>query len=178
MAYNVPVRGLKLTPGIVAAMYLGQITNWNDKRIRAINKGKHLPSLPVTPVHRSDGSGDTYAFTDLLSHASKAWRKHIGRSTSVGWPAVGTAGNKNDGVTAVVNTTPGAIGYISAAYAIAHGLSVAALQNRAKKFVFPNLRNIEAAAKGVKKIPANNEFHIVYPPAKPSWPIRSRRSPM
>jgi phosphate transport system substrate-binding protein len=180
VAFNVPgVTHLQLTGKVVALIYQGAITNWNDARIKKLNKGVNLPNLQITPAFRSDGSGTTYAFTDFLSRVSKSFRSHIGFSTAVSFP-VGTGGKGNDGVTAVVNSTSGAIGYIGADYAVAHGISVAAMQNRAGKFLFPNLKNIEDAALLVKKVPKSNELHIVNPPpgnkktkklAKKAYPI-------
>jgi len=157
------VRSLKLSGPIVAKIYLGQITKWNDKRIRKLNRGVHLPGTKITPVFRSDGSGDTYAFTDYLSGVSSSWKHRIGRATAVSFPA-GVGGRGNDGVTAIVASTNGSIGYISASYIIAHALKVAALQNAAGKFVYPNLSNISAAASVVKRVPSNNEMHIVNSP--------------
>jgi phosphate transport system substrate-binding protein len=172
-AYNLPgVSGLHLTGPLLAAIYEGKITTWNDSRIAKINKGKALPATKITPVYRSDGSGDTYAFTDYLSRIDKTWAKTIGNSTQVSFPA-GVGGKGNAGVTAVVASTQGAVGYISASYAIAHGLPIAALQNAAGKFEFPNLSNIEAAAQTVKRVPGNLELHIVNPSkkAKLAYPL-------
>jgi phosphate transport system substrate-binding protein len=157
------VSKLKLTPQLVAQIYLGQITQWNDARIRKVNKGVSLPNLKITPVFRSDGSGDTYAFTDLLMRVSPTWKSRVGRATSVSFPA-GVGGKGNDGVTAVVNSTNGSIAYIAASYVIAHNLRAAALQNNAGKFVYPNLKNISAAASVVHHVPVTNELHIVNPP--------------
>jgi phosphate transport system substrate-binding protein len=123
-----------------------------------------LPNLKITPAFRSDGSGDTYAFTDYLSRVSSQWRSQVGTSTQVSFPA-GVGGKGNDGLTAIVNSTNGAISYISASYIIAHGLGAAAVQNRAGRYEYPNLANISAAAKGVK-IGRFNEMHIVNPPKK------------
>src|SRR4051794_30213380 len=156
------IRKLKLTGPIVAGIYLGQITNWSDPKIAKVNKGINLPNLKITPAFRSDGSGDTYAFTDYLSRVSRAWKRRVGVSTQVSFPT-GVGGKGNDGVTAIVSSTNGAISYISASYIIAHGLGAAALQNRAGRFEYPNLKNIAAAAKGVK-IGRFNEMHIVNPP--------------
>lgn len=165
MAFHVNgVRKLKLTGPIVASIYMGRITNWNDSRIAKLNKGVRLPNLKITPAFRSDGSGDTYAFTDWLSRVSRPWRSRIGNSTQVSFPT-GVGGKGNDGVTAIVSSTNGAIGYVSASYAIAHNLGAAALQNRAGRYEYPNLRNISAAAKGVK-VGRFNEMHIVNPPRK------------
>jgi phosphate transport system substrate-binding protein len=157
------VKKLNLTGPIIAKIYLGQITNWNDKAIQKINPGAKLPNLGITPVYRSDGSGDTYAFTDWISRVSAPFKAKVGNATAVSFPK-GVGGKGNDGVTAVVGSTNGSIAYISAAYIIAHGLNVAALQNNAGKFVYPNLKNIQSAASVVKKVPANNEMHIVNPP--------------
>jgi phosphate transport system substrate-binding protein len=165
-AFNVPgVKTLKLTGPVIAGIYLGQITNWNDPKIKALNKGVKLPSMQITPVYRSDGSGDTYVITDYLSRVSGTWKSQVGNATSVSFPK-GVGGKGNDGVTAVVGSTQGAIGYVSAYYAIQHHLSVAAIKNRAGKFEYPNLKNIKNAASVVKSVPANNEMHIVNPPKK------------
>ena len=166
IAMNVPgFKTLKLTGPVIAKIYLGQITNWSDPQIRKLNRGKSLPSLAITPVYRSDGSGDTYVITDYLSRISSQWKSQVGNATQVSFPK-GTGGKGNDGVTAVVGSTSGAIGYVSAYYAIQHNLAVAALQNRAGRFVLPNLANIKAAAASVKRVPSNNEMHIVNPPRK------------
>jgi phosphate transport system substrate-binding protein len=166
------VKKLNLTGPIIAKIYLGTITNWNDRAIAKINPGVKLPNLGITPVFRSDGSGDTYAFTDWLSRISAPFKSKVGNATAVQFPK-GVGGKGNDGVTAVVGSTNGSIAYISAAYIIAHSLSVAALQNNAGKFVYPNLKNISAAASVVKKVPANNELHIVNPPksVKLAYPL-------
>jgi phosphate transport system substrate-binding protein len=166
VAVNIPgVKTLRLTGPVVAGIYLGSITTWNDPKIKALNKHVALPSLQITPVYRSDGSGDTYVFTDYLSRISSTWKSQVGTATSVSFPK-GVGGKGNDGVTAVVSSTQGAIGYVSAYYAIQHKLSVAALKNRAGKYEYPNLKNIKAAAAVVKSVPSNNEMHIVNPPKK------------
>jgi phosphate transport system substrate-binding protein len=174
VGFNVPgVKKLKLTGTILAGIYLGKITKWNDPKIKKINKGTHLPALPITPVYRSDGSGDTYAFTNYLSRVSSAWKKTVGPpATSVGFPA-GTGGKGNSGVKAVVQSTKGAIGYISAAYLIAANLHAAAIQNQAGLYELPNLKNIASAASTVKRVPASNAVSIVNPPkrAKIAYPI-------
>jgi phosphate transport system substrate-binding protein len=158
------IRKLKLSGPVLANIFLGKITNWNDPAITRINPGVSLPNLKITPAFRSDGSGDTYAFTDYLSRVSRQWRSQVGTSTQVSFPA-GVGGKGNDGLTAIVNSTNGAISYISASYIIAHGLGAAAVQNRAGRYEYPNLSNISAAAKGVK-IGRFNEMHIVNPPKK------------
>jgi phosphate transport system substrate-binding protein len=172
-AVNVPgFKTLKLTGPVIAKIYLGQITNWNDPQIKKLNKGKTLPNLAITPVYRSDGSGDTYVITDYLSRVSSQWKSQVGNATSVSFPK-GVGAKGNDGVTAVVGSTKGAIGYVSAYYAIQHYLAVASIQNRAGKFMLPNLANIKAAGATVKSVPSNNEMHIVNPPkkAKKAYPM-------
>jgi phosphate transport system substrate-binding protein len=159
------VKTVKLSPRVVSQIFLGHVNKWNDKSIRKLNKGTKLPNLKITPVFRSDGSGDTYAFTDLLTRVSPAWKRGVGFGTQVSFPT-GVGGKGNDGVTAIVSSTNGSISYISAAYIIAHGLGAAALQNNAGRFVFPNLKNIQAAASAVKRVPGNNEMHIVNPSKK------------
>jgi phosphate transport system substrate-binding protein len=159
------IRRLNLTGPVVAEIYLGKITNWNSPAIAKLNKGVKLPNLNITPVFRSDGSGDTYAFTDYLSRVSPTWKSRVGFATSVSFPT-GVGGKGNQGETAIVSSTNGAISYISASYIIAHGLGAAAMQNAAGKFEYPNLKNIENAASSVKHVPANNEMHIVNPPKK------------
>lgn len=159
------VSRLRLTGPVLAEIYLGKITNWDAPAIQKLNKGETLPNLPITVVYRSDGSGDTYAFTDYLSRVSPEWKSKVGNATSVSFPT-GVGGKGNAGVTAVVVSTNGSIAYISASYIIAHNLGAAALKNAAGKFEYPNLQNIEDAAQSVKHVPANNEMHIVDPPKK------------
>ncbi len=159
------VKKLRLSGKVIAGIYFGKITKWNDPKIKKLNPKTHLPGTPITPVFRSDGSGDTYAFTNYLSKVSKAWKKERGFATSVSFPA-GVGAKGNSGITSVVETTNGAIGYISASYIIAAGLRAVAVQNEAGNFTFPNLKNISAAAAMVKKVPSSNELHIVNPPKK------------
>ncbi len=167
IGFNVPgVKKLNLTGPILAQIYFGKITKWNDKKIKKINPKAHLPNLPITPVYRSDGSGDTYAFTEYLSHVSKTWKKRIGFATSVGFPESGVGAKGNSGVTATVKSTKGGIGYISASYLIAAGLGAAALQNKAGNYELPNLENIESAAGFLKKLSKHNTASIVDPPKK------------
>ena len=166
IGFNLPgIRALRLTGPVLAGIFLGSITTWNAPQIAKLNKGVRLPALKITPVFRSDGSGDTYAFTDYLSRVSPTWKSQVGAATTVTFTA-GVGGKGNSGVTALVSSTSGAIGYISASYLIEHGLAAAALQNAAGRFEYPNLGPIEEAAKSVKKVPANNEMHIVNPPKK------------
>ena len=162
--YNLPgIIGLKLTPSVLSQIYLGKISSWNNAQIKRLNPSKNLPSTHITVAFRSDGSGDTYAFTNYLWKVSSDWKSKVGiYATSVNFP-VGVGGRGNDGIASVVSSTPGAIGYVSASYAISRNMNVAAVQNAAKKFIFPNLKNISEAAKTIRRIPANNELHIVSP---------------
>jgi phosphate transport system substrate-binding protein len=166
---NIPGVGahqLKLTGTVLADIYLGNITNWNDPAIKKLNPGLNLPDLKITVVHRSDGSGDTYVFTNYLSKVNHTWKTKVGCATSVSWPT-GIGGNKNPGVAAAVQANPGAIGYVSIAYTISsHALNLARLKNAAGQYVLPTINTIEAAAQLVKgtKIPANNKISITNPP--------------
>ncbi|HEX3975917.1 MAG TPA: phosphate ABC transporter substrate-binding protein PstS [Solirubrobacteraceae bacterium] len=164
---------LRLTGPVLAGIYLGQITSWSDSRIKSLNPGVNLPNLKITPVFRSDGSGDTYAFTDYLSRISSAWASKVGpAATSVSFPA-GVSGKGNSGVTADLEATNGSIAYIAVSYLIAHHLPAVAIKNAAGKYEYPNLTNIENAAGVVKRVPSSNALHIVNPPksAKIAYPI-------
>jgi phosphate transport system substrate-binding protein len=166
IGYNVPgVKKLNLTGKILAGIYFGRITKWNDPKIKKINPKAKLPGLTITPVFRSDGSGDTYTFTNYLTKISPAWKAEVGYATSVGFKA-GVGAKGNSGITATVVKTPGAIGYISASYLIAAGLRAAAIQNKAGNYTVPNLKNIESAASTVKSVPPSNEINITNPPKR------------
>jgi phosphate transport system substrate-binding protein len=163
--YNLPgvPNNLKLTGQIIANIYLGNITKWNDRAITKINPGVNLPDTKVTPVWRSDGSGTTYNFTDYLSNVNAAFKSKVGTSTQVNWP-VGVGGRGSSGVSGVVRNTPGGMGYADIAYALANKIQFARVLNRAGKFITPGLRAIAAAASTVKTVPPSNEMHIVNPP--------------
>jgi phosphate transport system substrate-binding protein len=165
---NIPGVGphkLRLTGSVLANIYLGKITKWNDPAITGLNKGLNLPDMKIVVVHRSDGSGDTYVFTNYLSKVSHQWKTQVGNSTTVQWP-VGIGGNKNAGVAADVKENPGAIGYVSVAYTIQNHLNLARLRNSAGSYVLPTVATIESAAQLVKSkhIPANNKISITSPP--------------
>ena len=165
IGFDIPgVKKINLSGKVLAGIYFGKITNWNDPKIKKLNPKAKLPNLTITPVYRSDGSGDTYAFTNYLSKISPAWRTEVGYATTVGWKA-GTGAKGNAGVTSLVTKTPGAIGYISASYLIAAGLGAAAMENKAGNFELPNLKNIEEAGTSVK-LSANNTASITNPPKK------------
>jgi len=166
VGFNIPgVKKLNLTGPVLAGIYFGKITKWNDPKITKINPGVKLPGLTITPVFRSDGSGDTYTFTEYLSKISPAWKSEVGSATTVGWKA-GVGAKGNSGVTATVVKTQGAIGYISASYLIAAGLGAASIQNKAGNYELPNLKNIESAASVVKSVPSSNTISITNPAAK------------
>jgi phosphate transport system substrate-binding protein len=178
VSYNVPgiPNQIHLNGSTLAGIYLGQITNWNDRAIAKLNPKLHLPKLAITAVHRSDGSGDTYAFTDYLQRVSKTFQTQVGDNTLVNWPG-GIGANGNAGVSGVIASTPGAIGYISAAYSLVNHLKVAAIQNAAGGFATPGLRGIAAAAAAFPN-PTDTkngvEMHIVNPPksaGKLAYPI-------
>jgi phosphate transport system substrate-binding protein len=166
IGFNIPgVKKLNLTGKILAGIYFGKITKWNDPKIKKINPKAHLPGLTITPIFRSDGSGDTYAFTNYLSKISPAWKNEVGYATTVGFKA-GIGAKGNSGVTATVVKTPGAIGYISAFYLIAAGVHAAAIQNTAGNYELPNIPNISSAASSVKSLPSSNAISITNPPKK------------
>jgi phosphate transport system substrate-binding protein len=165
VASNVPdaPTHLNLDGSTIAKIFLGQITNWSDAAIKALNKNANLPDLKITPVFRSDGSGTSYNFTDYLSSVNQKWKTTIGASTQPAFPA-GQGAKGSSGVAGLISRTSGAIGYVDVAYAIKNHIKFAAVRNRAGRFLFPSLRRIEAAALAFPKVPANNELHIVNPP--------------
>ncbi len=172
--YNVPglKKQLKLTGPVIASIYLGQITTWNDPQIQKLNPGLTLPSTKITPVYRSDNSGTTYNFTDYLSTVSPAWKSKIGTGVNASWPT-GVGGKGSSGVAGVISHTEGAVGYADVAYALKNKFQVAAVKNKAGTYAQPGLRGIAAAAATITKVPSNNELHIVDPPAsqKIAYPI-------
>ncbi len=174
IAYNVPggPTHVNLDGATISKIFLGQITNWNDPAIKALNKGASLPDLKITPVFRSDGSGSSYALTDYLSSVSGTWKTKVGVSTQPAFPA-GQGAKGSAGVAGLISRTNGAIGYVDIAYAITNHIHFAAVKNRAGKFLYPSLRRIAAAAQAFPKVPANNELHIVNPPksATLAYPI-------
>ena len=163
--YHVPgiAYGLKLTGKIIAGIYLGHITKWNDSSIKKINPGVKLPDLKITPVYRSDGSGTSYNFTDYLSRVSPEWKKKVGVGTQPNFPT-GIGGRGSSGLAGVVSRTDGAIGYVDVAYSLKNGFKFAKVQNSAGKFQLPGLRGIAAAAATIKRVPKNGELSIVNPP--------------
>jgi phosphate transport system substrate-binding protein len=149
----------------LAKIFSGEITKWNDPAIAKLNKGVSLPDTQITTVHRSDGSGTTWNFTDYLSSVSPAWKSKYGVGTSVNWPS-GTGGRGSAGVSAVVSQTNGSIGYADVAFALKNHLKYFAMKNRSGKFTTPGLRGILSAATSDQKPDANNALSIVNPPKK------------
>jgi phosphate transport system substrate-binding protein len=173
LTYNVAglSTGLKLTPEAIAGIYLGKITKWNDPELTAANPGLTLPAQDIIVVHRSDGSGTTYIFTDYLSKVSKTWESKVGRGTSVNWP-VGLGGKGNEGVTGLVKQTPFSIGYVELIYATSNNLPYADVKNQAGVFVKPSLESVTAAAAGVApSMPADFRVSITNAPGNASYPI-------
>jgi phosphate transport system substrate-binding protein len=170
--YNLPgiQRGqIKLTPDVLADIYLKKINNWNDKRIAALNPGVKLPDLAIAVVHRSDGSGTTFIFTNYLAKVSPEWKDKVGSATSVNWP--GDVGGKgNEGVTNSVKQIPGAIGYVELAYAQQNNLAWAQLRNKAGKYLDPTLEGAAAAA-DQKDLPDNMEVMITDSSNPDAYPI-------
>lgn len=173
ITYNLPgvEKGLKITPDVLADIYLGKITKWNDSRIVSDNQGVNLPDKAIFVTHRSDGSGTTNIFTGYLSKVSEAWSKKVGQGTAVKWPA-GLGGKGNEGVAGLVKQTEGSIGYVELAYAEKNSLPYAALKNKAGNFVMPTFDAVSAAAAGfVKNMPADLRVEITNADGKDSYPI-------
>ncbi len=177
LTYNLPgvTQTLKLTPDVIADIYLGRVTKWNDQRIASLNPGVALPNDDIIVVHRSDGSGTTFVFTDYLSAVSPAWASGPGRGKEIQWP-VGLGGKGNEGVAGQVKQTPGAMGYVELAYARQNRLPAAAVQNASGNFVEPSIESITAAAEGAaEKLPPNTDYRvsIVNPQGAGAYPISS-----
>jgi phosphate transport system substrate-binding protein len=172
--YNLPGSPkLKFTSDVLADIFLGKITKWNDPRIVALNAGVALPDQPIIVVHRSDGSGTTYIWVDYLSKVSPEWKQKVGVGTSVNWP-VGLGGKGNEGVSGQVKNTPGALGYVELAYAVKNKLPVASIKNTAGKFVEPTIQTTTAAAAGASKsMPADFRVSLTNPPGDEAYPIAS-----
>jgi phosphate transport system substrate-binding protein len=166
LAYN--VKGvddhLKLTGQVVADMYTGKISSWSDPAIKALNPGVNLPDTKVTPVYRSDGSGDSYVFTSYLSAISPDWQSSVGASTQPAFPT-GTGAEKNSGVAAAIQSTDGAIGYVAISYIAADALHSALLQNAAGNYPVPGLDSISAAAAAATDVQPDGSIPLVNPPA-------------
>ena len=176
LTYNLPSLGatqLQLDGATIADIYLGRITKWNDKRIAATNAGVALPNADIIVVHRSDGSGTTYVFTDYLTKVSREWKDKVNYATSVKWP-VGLGGKGNEGVTQQVKQLEGTIGYVELIYAVSNKLAYAKVKNAAGSFVVPSLASATAAAASAK-FPKDTDFRvsITNAPGASTYPITS-----
>ncbi len=169
-AEGVPA-GLKLTPEAVAGIYLGKITKWNDPALAAANPGAALPARDVIVIHRSDGSGTSFIFTDYLSKVSKEWNNRVGKGTSVNWP-LGLGGKGNEGVTGLVKQTPFSIGYVELIYALSNELPYADVKNVSGSFVKASLDSVTAAAAGfAQSMPDDFRVSITNAPGPDAYPI-------
>jgi phosphate transport system substrate-binding protein len=173
-AYNVPgVTGeVKFTPQALAGIFLGKITTWNDPAITSVNPGVNFPNTSIVVIHRSDGSGTTYIFTDYLSKVSSDWQSSVGKGTSVKWP-VGLGGKGNEGVAGMIRQMQGAIGYIELIYAVQNKIPYGTVKNSAGNFVKADLNSVTAAAASVKSMPADFRVSITNAPGKDAYPISS-----
>jgi phosphate transport system substrate-binding protein len=173
--YNIPgVSGeLKFTPQALADIYLGKVTKWNDKEITESNPGVNLPANDIVVIHRSDGSGTTFVWTDYLSKVSPDWKSRVGNNTSVNWP-VGLGGKGNEGVSGLVEQTPNSIGYVELIYAIQNHMGFGLVRNSSGKFIKANLASVTAAANGVAaRMQKDIRISITDPPAADAYPISS-----
>lgn len=173
--YNIPgVSGeLKFTPEALAGIYLGKITKWNDPAITSPNSGVTLPGDDIVVIHRSDGSGTTYIWTDYLSKVSSEWKDKVGKSTSVNWP-VGLGGKGNEGVSGLVKQTPNSVGYVELIYAVQNSMPYGSVKNSSGIFVKADLASVTAAAAGAaKNMPADFRVSITDASGKTAYPISS-----
>jgi phosphate transport system substrate-binding protein len=173
-AYNIPgvTTELKFTPEVLAGIFLGKITKWNDKAIAGANSGVTLPDRDIIVVHRSDGSGTTYIWTDYLSKVSSDWQSTVGKGTSVKWP-IGLGGKGNEGVAGMVRQLPGAIGYVELIYAVQNNIAYGSVKNAAGSFVKASLESVTAAAASSPKMPPDFRVSITNAPGKDAYPISS-----
>jgi phosphate transport system substrate-binding protein len=173
LVYNVPgVRvGLKFTPGVLADIFLGAITRWNDPRIRQANPGVTLPDAEIVVVHRSDGSGTTAIWVNYLSKVSPRWKSRVGEGTSVSWPT-GLGGKGNEGVAELVNRIPNSLGYVELAYALTSKMTYGDVQNAAGRFIRPSLETTTNAVAGaLAAIPDDFRIFLTNPPGRDAYPV-------
>jgi phosphate transport system substrate-binding protein len=163
---------IKFTPDVLAGIFLGQISNWNDKALAKVNPNIKFPDKPIVVVHRSDGSGTSYIFTDYLSKVSPEWKSRVGRNTSVSWP-VGLGAKGNEGVAGMIRQMDGGIGYVELIYALQNKITYGSVQNAAGDFVKASLASTTAAAASMKTMPADFRVSITNAPGKQSYPIAS-----
>ncbi len=172
ISYNIPGNPeLKMTPEIISGIYLRTITKWNDDKIKAENPDAQLPDQDITVVHRSDGSGTTFIWTDYLSKINTDWQSKVGKGTSVNWPDGEIGGKGNEGVAGVIKQTPGAIGYIELAYAIENNMPYALLKNAAGNYIKPTLESASLCANG--DIPADTRITITNSSVDQAYPVAS-----
>jgi phosphate transport system substrate-binding protein len=173
-AYNIPgVTGdVKFTPEALAGIFLGKITSWNDKALTAANPGVNFPNQPIVVIHRSDGSGTSYIFTDYLSKVTADWKNGPGKGTSVKWP-VGLGGKGNEGVAGMIRQMEGSVGYVELIYALQNKITYGSMKNPAGDFVKANLESVTTAAASVKNMPADFRVSITNAPGKGAYPISS-----
>jgi len=171
--YNIPgvSSDVKFTPDVLADIYLGKISKWNDPRIAKVNPGVKFPDQTITVVHRSDGSGTTFVFTDYLSKVSPDWKGEVGANTSVKWP-LGMGGKGNEGVAGYIRQLPGSIGYVELIYALQNKIPYGEVQNSSKNFIKANLQTVTAAASGVN-MPPDFRVSITNSSGKDAYPISS-----
>ena len=173
-AYNIPgvTAELKFTPEILAGIYLGTITSWNDKAIAAANPGVNLPNQNIIVVHRSDGSGTTFVWTDYLSKISPEWKSRVGSNTSVSWP-VGLGAKGNEGVSGMIRQMDGGIGYVELIYALTNNITFGSVKNSSGAFIKASLDSTTAAAASAKMKPGDFRVSITNAPGKDAYPIAS-----
>jgi len=173
VAYNLEGlnKNLNFSPDVLADIFLGKISKWNDKRIVKDNPGINLPDKKIIVVHRSDGSGTTYIFVDYLCEISQKWKNTVGKDTSVNWP-IGLGAKGNEGVAGLIKQTPNSIGYVELTYAIKNNIFYGAVKNKAGKFIIPNLESITAAiASKTNDIPSDFRVSLVNPDGPDAYPI-------
>ena len=173
-AYNIPgVSGeVKFTPDVLAGIFLGKITKWNDKSITSVNPGVNFPDKDIIVVHRSDGSGTTFIWTDYLSKVSSDWKSQVGSGTSVKWP-IGLGGKGNEGVAGSIRQLQGSIGYVELIYAVQNNIPFGSIKNAAGVFLKASLEGVTAAAASAPKMPADFRVSITNAPGKDAYPISS-----
>jgi phosphate transport system substrate-binding protein len=171
--FSIPgVNDIRFSPDVLADIYLNKITYWNDGRIAKDNPGVRLPNLKITVVHRSDGSGTTYIFTDYLCKVSREWANGPGKGTSPNWPA-GVGGKGNEGVAGLVRQLPGALGYVELIYALQNKISYGEVKNASGNFIKASIPSVTEAAASVKQMPADYRISITNAPGKAAYPISS-----
>jgi phosphate transport system substrate-binding protein len=172
-AFNVPgVNNLKFSSDVLADIFLGKIVSWNDARIARDNPGVNLPDQKIIVVHRSDGSGTTYIWTDYLSKVSSEWANGPGKGASVAWP-VGVGGKGNEGVAGLVRQLPGAMGYVELIYALQNHISFGSVKNPAGNYITASIEGVTEAAASVKQMPADYRVSITNAPGANAYPISS-----